>query len=357
MDAPAGELANAKIIHAPANVAGIAGLLAEAQRDLGFNAVAVEYVSHPFSYGIDKSLNLQPGQSKIGRGLAIGKFALNAAFKYDVFHLYFGSTLFPRYFDLPLLRLLGKRLIFHYCGCDIRDREITLEKYDLSGCSECTSLICKRMHHLDPGLADQVFVSTPDLLEFAPGAHLLPGPIDLKRWTPRPVRTSPITLEDPIKILHAPSDRDIKGTKYVIDTIERLKAAGYPVELMMLEGVPHSKVVEFCDKADLAIDQLMIGAYGTVSIEMLAKGIPVICRIREDLRKYYPADLPIIDATPHSLFGVVESLLQQPDNWTAIGQSSLNYVRREHEMHSVAKRALETYELGTEVIQPVAQKS
>jgi hypothetical protein len=193
------------ILHAPANVAGIAGLLAKAQRDLGFSATAVEYVSHPFSYGIDRSLHINPRDSKVKRGLIMGRYALGAILRYDVFHLYFGSTLFPHPNpDIPLLRALGKRVVFHYCGCDIRNREVTLANYGLSGCSECTSLICKSMHHLDPTDADIVFVSTPDLLEFAPGAHLLPGPIDLNRWTPGAPRTTPVSPEAPVRILHAP---------------------------------------------------------------------------------------------------------------------------------------------------------
>jgi glycosyltransferase involved in cell wall biosynthesis len=345
-----------RILHAPTNVAGIAGLLATAQRDLGFDATAVEYVSHPFSYGIDRTLNINPRSSKVRRGLVVGKFALEAAFQYDIFHLYFGLTLFPRPNpDLKLLRALGKRVVFHYCGCDVRDRETTLQKYDLSGCSECVSLICRRMHHLDPTLADAVLVSTPDLLEFVPGARLMPGPVDLAKWTPRPRRTSPITADDPVRILHAPSDREIKGTRHLLDAIERLKAAGYPVELMMLEGVAHDRVAEFCDRSDIAVDQLMIGAYGTVSIEMMAKGVPVVCRIRDDLRHHYPADLPIVSADPKSVYGVLEGLITQPERWADLGRRGVEYVRREHEMHEVARRAIASYgrPAGAAVSSPV----
>ncbi|HET9496018.1 MAG TPA: hypothetical protein VFR15_17455, partial [Chloroflexia bacterium] len=109
------------------------------------------------------------------------------------------------------------------------------------------------MHHLDPSKADAVLVSTPDLLEFVPGAMLMPGPVDLARWIPKPPRTTPVTPEDPVRILHAPSDREIKGTRHLLDAVERLKADGYPVELMMLEGVPHERVAEFCDRADIAV--------------------------------------------------------------------------------------------------------
>jgi glycosyltransferase involved in cell wall biosynthesis len=149
-----------------------------------------------------------------------------------------------------------------------------------------------------------------------------------------------------VRILHAPSDREIKGTRHLLDAIERLRAAGYPVELIMLEGVAHDKVAEFCDRADIAVDQLMIGAYGTVSIEMMAKGVPVVCRMREDLREHYPGDLPIVSADPDSVYSVLEGLVTQPETWAELGRRGVEYVTREHEMHVVARKALNLYDIG-----------
>ena len=131
-----------------------------------------------------------------------------------------------------------------------------------------------------------------------------------------------------------------------MDAIERLRAEGYPVELLMLEGVPHEQVAQFCSQADIAVDQLMIGAYGTVSIEMMAKGVPVVCRIRDDLRHHYPAGLPIISAGPDDVYDVLEGLLQRPETWNEVGRKGVEYVRQEHEMHVVAERTLALYDEG-----------
>ena len=349
---------NARILHAPTNIAGIAGLLAQAQRDLGFDATSVQYVANKYDFGTDRTLSLSRDDSPLKKITTTGSFALEAIRDYDVFHLYFGNTLFPYpYPDLPVLRALGKKVMFHFCGCEVRDRDITMRKHYISGCSECVSLVCLGKHRPNPAWADLTLVSTPDLLEFVPGALLMPGPVDLAKWTPRPPRTTPISHEDPVRILHAPSDREIKGTSHLLDAIERLKAAGYPVELLLLEGVPHDEVAEFCSIADIAVDQLMIGAYGTVSIEMMAKGVPVVCRIRQDLRPYYPADLPIISAEPFSdarysarnrgpeIYAVLEDLLRHPETWPDLGKRGVAYVQHEHEMHAVARRVLDLYNL------------
>jgi glycosyltransferase involved in cell wall biosynthesis len=333
-----------RILHAPTNIAGIAGLLARGQRDLGFDATSVEYIAHQYAFGADRTLNLGRRDNPAKKALAVGGFALEAMRNYDLFHFYFGNTLFPHpYPDLPVLRALGKRIVFHFCGCEVRNRAITLEKFAVSGCTECISLVCLGKRHPDPSLADVALVSTPDLLEFVPGAQLMPGPVDLEKWTPRPPRTAPVSAEDPVRILHAPSDREIKGTRHLLDAVERLKAAGYPVEVMMLEGVPHEQVASFCGEADIAVDQLMIGAYGTVSIEMMAKGVPVVCRIRDDLRQHYSATLPIVSAGPEDVYEVLEGLLRHPDTWAELGARGVDYVRAEHEMHHVAARTLALY--------------
>lgn len=346
-----------RILHAPTNIAGIAGLLARAQRDLGYEATSVQYVAHKYDFGTDRTLNLSRDDSPLKKIASTGAFALEAIKNYDVFHLYFGNTLFPYpYPDLPVLRALGKKIVFHFCGCEVRDRDITMRKHYVSGCSECVSLVCLGKHRPNQAWADVTLVSTPDLLEFVPGARLMPGPVDLATWTPRPPRTAPISKDDPVRILHAPSDREIKGTRHLLAAIERLKAAGYPVELLLLEGVPHDQVAEFCNMADIAVDQLMIGAYGTVAIEMMAKGVPVVCRIREDLRPYYPSDLPIISAEPFSdarhpnrnpginIYSVLEDLIRHPETWPDLGSRGLAYVQSEHEMHAVARRVLGMYE-------------
>ncbi len=345
-----------RILHAPTNIAGIAGLLARAERDLGFDATSVQYVAHKYDFGTDRTLNLAHGDNPVKKVVATGLFALDAIGRYDVFHLYFGNTLFPYpYPDLLLLKRLGKKIVFHFCGCEVRGRDVSISKYEVSGCSECLSLVCMQKHHPDPKWADVTLVSTPDLLEFVPGAVLMPGPVDLGKWTPRPPRTTPITADDPVRILHAPSDRSIKGTGHLVAAVERLKGAGYPMELMLLEGVPHSEVVQFCDRADIAVDQLMIGAYGTVSIEMMAKGVPVVCRIRDDLRKCYAEDLPIVSAEPFAderrrtsgrdIYSVLEELILHAETWSELGRRGIEYVAREHEMHTIAERVLPSYGL------------
>jgi glycosyltransferase involved in cell wall biosynthesis len=336
-----------RILHAPTNIAGIAGLLARAERDLGWDATSVEYISRRLAFGTDRSLHLER-RGAAGKAAALGEFALEALRRYDVFHFYFGNTLFPWPFpDLPALRALGKRIIFHFCGCDVRSRAGNLARHDLSGCHECVSLVCLGKRRPPLRYADAIFVSTPDLLEDVPGAVLMPGPIDLTRWRPAPPRATPPSAADPLRIVHAPTDREIKGTRYLLAAVERLKAEGAPVTLQVLEGVPAADVPAFVGAGDIVVDQLMIGAYGTFSVEAMAAGRPVICRIREDLRPHYAPDLPIVSADPATIYDALAALIADPARRAALGQAGVAYATRVHEMHRVAEAVLPYYGAAT----------
>ncbi len=333
-----------RVLHAPSNIAGIAGLLARAQRDLGYQATSVEYISRRLAFETDASLHLEARRGPLAKGAAVGGYALGALRHYDVFHLYFGNTLFPwPWPDLPLLRALGKRVIFHFCGCDVRSRAGNLAKYAISGCHECVSQVCRGKRRPPLHYADAVFVSTPDLLEDVPGATLMPGPLDLTRWPARSPRSSPPSAADPLRILHAPTDREIKGTAYVLGAVEQLKAAGYPVALQVLEGVPAAEVPAFVATADIVVDQLLIGAYGTFAVEAMAVGRPVVCRIRDDLRPHYASDLPVVSADPAGVYSALERLAGDAEERARLGAMGRVYVERVHEMHRVAAAVLPYY--------------
>ena len=68
------------------------------------------------------------------------------------------STGLPFGVDLLLWKYLGKNIVMYYHGSDIRGKGVPFV-------TKC--------------LASKIYVSTPDLLEYAPGATWLPQPIDL----------------------------------------------------------------------------------------------------------------------------------------------------------------------------------
>ena len=143
------------------------------------------------------------------------------------------------------------------------------------GLRECFPKLCNR-NRAGPGrptLGRVNFVSTPELLEFLPRAVLMPQAVDIDLV--EAVANEPPPAKDPNRfvVAHAPTNRQIKGTHYLLDAVARLKARGYPIDLLLVENLPHADALHY-RRADVAVDQLLVGSYGLLAAELMALGVP-----------------------------------------------------------------------------------
>lgn len=333
-----------KILHAPTNIGGMPYTLARAQRELGYKAVSYCMNSTPFGYEADVKLDICNNKDKLKAILNIFKFA----FKFNVFHFYFSESLAKgRLYDVPFLKALGKKIFFYFCGCDIRNSKEVIAKYEFSGCKNCWPMLCSanrdKAYRMAERYADAIFVSTPDLIEFVPDGKWLPQPIDLEMLQNMSAKMHYQKRNNIITVAHAPTNRNIKGSEFVIKAVNKLKKRGHKIELNLIENLPYQRALEEYIKADIVIDQLLIGWYGLVSIEMMALKKPAICYIREDLYKYIADDIPLISANIHNLAEVLENLIKNRDSWREIGEKGKLFVEKYHDSKKVAKIALEVY--------------
>jgi hypothetical protein len=342
-----------RVFHGPQNIGGMAGVLARAQRELGCDAEAVCLPTGRSEFECDELL--EPG----GRGARLEWIFRNVLARqprFDVYHFYFGESLdLDSLRDVPWLKRLGRRVFFYFCGCDIRDSKHVIATYEHSACKTCWPQLCSanrpRALEVARRFADGVFVSTPDLLEFVPGSTLLPQPIDLGRFDARgaagfgPPSGTP-GVDRPARIAHAPTNRGIKGSDRIEAAVRSVALSGLAVELVTVENRPHREVLEICATCDLAVDQLLIGAYGQFAVECMAMGKPTLCYIRPDLAAEYPAGCPIISASPADFETVLASTLAAHRSWPAIGRAGREYVERVHDARKVAAQCIAEYQRG-----------
>jgi hypothetical protein len=81
---------------------------------------------------------------------------------------------------------------------------------------------------------------------------------------------------------------------------------------------------------------------------VVALGKPVICYLREEDLKFIPsamrADIPIINATPKTIYQVLKKLLTSRRNEMPIlGQRSRSYVEKWHDPLRIAQSLAEEY--------------
>ncbi len=304
-----------RVTHAPVNIAGIPWENVMALRRKGVDARLVVFERGRLHPEADWSLDR--------RGALPWKLAQQfAAFarlapRTDVFHFYFGLTLIPKSLQFPLLRLLRKKSVFHYLGSDIR------------GKTPAELVFGKR--------ADAEIVGSYDAIRWVPEAHVIPPGLDLRPFVPVPPSDSPRPL-----IVHAPSNRERKGTRFVIEACEQL-----PVELDIVEGVPHDEARERYARADIVVDQLSAGWHGVFALESMALGKPVVTYLKQDVversAEGYGIRLPIVPATKETLVDALRPLVEQPTLRREIGAASRAYVEQVHDVDRVADRLLDLY--------------
>lgn len=80
--------------------------------------------------------------------------------------------------------------------------------------------------------------------------------------------------------MHAPNHRHIKGTEFLIQACEELRAEGMPIELMLKERTPNSEIRRLMRDADIVASAFVMGCYELFAIEGMSMGKPVLnyCR-------------------------------------------------------------------------------
>jgi glycosyltransferase involved in cell wall biosynthesis len=305
-----------RVTHCPVNVAGIPWENVLALRRRGVDARLVVFERGRLHPEADWSLERRGG---LPRRLATQAAAFARLLPVtDVFHFYFGLTLVPKSVQFPLLRLARRKSVFHYLGSDIR------------GKSRAELAYGKR--------ADAEIVGSHAALEWVPEAHVVPPGLDLRPFTPVP----PSDRARPL-VVHAPSNREKKGTRFVIEACERL-----PVELDIVEGVRHDEARERYARADIVVDQLNAGWHGVFALEAMALGKPVVTFLRPELvdraAAGYGVRLPIVRGTKDTLVDDLRPLVESPALRREVGAASRAYVERVHDSDRIAERLVELYE-------------
>lgn len=338
-----------RVLHFPTTTGGQAPALAAAERALGIDSFVVADAPVAARYPADRFLCSQ-GSGKVRRAIARIGFGLTALGRYDVVHFNGGQTMLNaagRGWDLALWRACGSRLVMTFQGSDARPAHIlgtpngVPESFRRALIANATRFCTHR------------FCLNPDLLEFVPDSEFLP-------YVSSPpssvvVRPPSIDRDRPLRIVHAPTKRHVKGTEHVLAARDALRE--FDIEWRIVEGVSQAQVGEELDAADLVIDQLRAGWYGVLAVEAMLRGKPVICHISEASRRTAPplvADaLPIVDATPQTITEVVRELVAARERLADLSRQSRHFAATIHDPSEIARRLVGIYREGATRYWPV----
>jgi len=330
-----------KVLHAPSEIAGQTSILARALREIGVEAWSLATNPTFAAHRVDE-MRPYDAMGVLPRYAGYLGLAAKHATKWDVYHFHFGRTLVPPHnFDLPLYRALGKTIVFHYHGCDVRNRAHMLATHAHSTCTECDPPFCiparqARILREAARHAHAEIVSTPDLLESATRAQQVHVAVWLPDYAPAPFR------ETPRLVLHAPTHRGIKGTPYVEKAFEVLRPRFPAVEFRVVDKLDWAALRVAMAECDVFVDQLHMGWYGMVSAEAMACGRPTMAYIRPDFESRL-GDGPVVRTSVETLAADLAGLLTDAPRRRQLGERSRAYVEREHDARVVARRLVDIY--------------
>tara|TARA_B100000579_G_scaffold422985_1_gene425599 strand:- start:490 stop:1422 length:933 start_codon:yes stop_codon:yes gene_type:complete len=304
-----------KVLHLN-NPAQVATNLVKAQKELGVDATLAVTSTKGWHTNFDHNLSKVNTNSIKGK-IDIGKKLYDLIKECDILH-YHGQAVSHGYRDLVMWSgIMGKPVILHHHGSEIRNKDYPKFANDL---------------------VKYRYVSTPDLLEFVPNAEWLPNPVDIQG-----LEYSEPDVSGPLKILHAPTNRDVKNTKAVETAISALKDEGLDIQFTIAEDKKHSELIEIISGNDLVVDWLNpeYGIYGVFSIESMALGRTVICSLNDSL--YDKHDVPIISIPPTDLADKIKELYNNRNLLVTGGKSSYDFVQSHHNPIESAKKVIERY--------------
>jgi len=365
-----------RIFHGPIPVVGLPWVFSRAQRKLGHTSDYVLFDTLDSEWlleGWDKNLRLTKklinrrsfGINAAFRQARVGKFVLNCLKDYDVFHFYSGWSLFPgrekscplfpRYRDLPILRLLGKKIVFYHIGCKDSKLRTNFSKHDPCLCRVCkvglsglcvdkeTALRCS----IERKYGHAVITGIPDMSDFDQESIYVPATIDADIWKFKENGNG--TTAGTIKIIQVAGNLDlrgdVKGVGYTAQAVKRLKDSGYNIDFTMVDRVPSRSMPSVIGKADIVVDNLLYGWYGLTGIEAMALGKPVVAYLREPWLQFHCEQFPrppIVEAHPQDLFNILKQLISKED-LARVGFEGRRYVEEVHDSLKIGRRLIELY--------------
>lgn len=342
-----------KVIFLPNNTSSLVSRHVPALRKKGVEAVGYNFA--PLKINDLDYVNNWPRE---GKYLKLKKIIFLFQFvsdllSSDVIHwMYAGNSRLTK-IALLFIRFLNKKKFVELSGTDIRSLEKLCEDVPFFDFDQFSDNFKRQMGTESSSLETHIrfskagftpIPSYPELIdyikpEFFPEYHLISRVVDLQELQPSPSDNS-----KPL-IVHAPSNPEIKGTKYINEAAERLVAEGL-ADYRLVTNLSHAEAMALLRKSDIIVDQLMVGEYGVLAIEGMALQKTVVCFMRPKVLAYYETnfeEFPIVNANILNIYDVLKDLCLSQEKRKLASEKSLRFAQRYHDRNTNASRLIEIY--------------
>jgi hypothetical protein len=272
---------------------------------------------------------------------------VEALVRCDTFLFLFGISFFPSNLDYPILRLFGKRLICVFLGSDIRYGDAYYQEMNELGVGDEVRVFAEYVQQMN-GQSYRRKMHTVQMAEkYATLILSQPGIAQLQS---RPYMRMNIPLDlslfhfevpghDVPLVIHAPSNKDIKGTRFIIEAVDHLRRLGVKFDFQLIEGLPNSELRKVLSRSDILVDELFSETVGTLSLEAMAAGNAVLVRYMAEY-----AGVPLLCPAQNITMATVEErlayLIKDWEVRRGLAIEGRSFVEKHHHHVKVAQELL-----------------
>ncbi|MDD1758933.1 MAG: glycosyltransferase [Methanotrichaceae archaeon] len=273
---------------------------------------------------------------------------------HDIFIFIFSETFFSfllssrheylrplSYFELPLLKLMGKKIVVCTNGCDVRHYSLVEREAQEKGDKYHICFDCDLKEKCSLSLKTMKVKKIEKYADYII-SHPLTGYLFKRKYlmTRLPINLKTISFKinnsaEPL-ILHAPSYSMKKGTKYLLETIEKLKEEDYRFKFLLCENMDNAEVRQKLSQSEIVVDQLLARAHGLFAIEAMASGNVVLGNVQGG-HYGFPEELPILTTNPDKIYENLKTVLENPQLRAEMAQRGRVYVEKYHDHIKVAR--------------------
>lgn len=349
-----GSLSPPRVFLGLTEVAGYYTRLERGFRELGIETVFVDLGENRFAYEGGKPANRLIGVAQaFGRRRAATPRAkllrkvfwsglqraaslplmIWALARYDVF-IFGYTTSFVALQELRLLKLAGKRVIYVFHGGD--SRPPYLEGFTVAAGWASTPEQCIRLTRRQKRRIRLVERYADAVVSFPLHCHLHEREIVFSTLLGIPIelpRLSPAREPGPVRVVHAPSVPEAKGTPLIRRAVEDVRRQGHDVELIELTNRTHDEVLRELERCDIVVDQAYSDApMAGLATEAACFGKPTLVSgyAGNEIRELFkPEDLPPTRYVhPSELGSALEELVVDSGLRMDLGRRAREYVQR-----------------------------
>jgi len=332
------------------NTANQAKGFAEALRKVGIKADYWSYSNrkHQFGYPSEKILYLfkdsPPILTVFNKNILhiFNKYCLKILYfirfllTYNTFIFVSPSSILWNNYDLSILKLLKKKIIFIFTGCTERNPKFDIgnpqwicnrcldkDKQEMNFCSNL-NLKINQVTRLEK-YADYI-IAQDDLASFLNGDEFVWYKVFCEKPTQRDYLSK--YKNKKLNIIHLPSNQLDKQTHIIAPILEKI-AKNKNVEVIIKRDVwSRDEILKTLDNAHILVDQLWFG-YSVLGVEAMSRGCVVLNRNDQWFMDKVPAS-PVYKTTEKTLYNDLVYLINNRQVLLRLASNSMKYYNKYH---------------------------